>query len=310
MIPFFNIGYFVDLCYNIAIKLPNLLKEVRGISIWSRMSLTRIRKLTSQANKGGLVIIKLNVKTTLLALTLTLVSSSSVFAASYKVKSGDTLYKVSKDYNTSTKSIMKNNKLSSDVIHSGQVLDVPTNTYNVVDRDTLFFIAKKYSISVQQIRVANNKWDDVIHPGDVINIPTTTDNGQAPPQNASTVVNYSNSDVDLLARLITAEASGESPDAMLAVGAVVINRVQSLQYPGKISSVINEVSDGHYQFTPVKNGMIDKVATKTATDAAYNALKGNDPTNGALFFFDNTVTNEWLTSKPVAATLGKLIFAY
>ncbi|MGH4052994.1 MAG: cell wall hydrolase [Clostridium sp.] len=205
---------------------------------------------------------------------------------------------------------MKNNGLSNDVIHSGQVLDVPTNTYNVVDRDTLFFIAKKYSISVQQLRVANDKWNNIIHPGDVIKIPTTTDNGQATPRDTSTVIKYSNSDVDLLARLITAEASGESSDAMLAVGAVVINRVQSSQFPGNISSVINEVSGGHYQFTPVKNGMINKVATKTATNAAYQALKGNDPTNGALYFFDNTVTNEWLTTKPVATTLGKLIFAY
>ena len=140
---------------------------------------------------------------------------------------------------------MKNNGLSNDTIYSGQVLDVPTNTYNVVIGDTLYFIAKKYSIPLQEIRVANDKWDDSIHPGDVIKIPTTIDNGQAPSRDASTVIKHSDSDVNLLARLITAEASGESPDAMLAVGAVVINRVQSSQYPGKISSVINEVSDGH-----------------------------------------------------------------
>ncbi len=99
-------------------------------------------------------------------------------------------------------------------------------------------------------------------------------------------------------------------DAMLSVGAVVVNRVQSSQFPSNISSVINEVCDGSYQFTPVKNGMINKVASKAATSAAYQALKGTDPTNGALFFFDNTVTNKWLTSKPVATTLGNLIFAY
>ena len=189
-------------------------------------------------------------------------------------------------------------------------MDVPTNTYNVVSSDTLFFIAKKYSIPLEKLRVANDKWDDTIHPGDVIKIPTSSENGQASPRDASTVIKYSNSDVELLARLITAEASGESSDAMLSVGAVVVNRVQSSQFPGNISSVINEVSNGSYQFTPVKNGMINKVASKAATSAAYQALKGTDPTNGALFFFDNTVTNKWLTSKPVATTLGKLIFAY
>jgi N-acetylmuramoyl-L-alanine amidase len=246
----------------------------------------------------------------LLALSLALVSSSSVYAASYTVKAGDTLYKVSKAYNTNTNILTKDNKLLSNTIYTGQVLDVPTNTYNVVNNDTLFFIAKKYSISLEKLRVANDKLGDIIHPGDIINIPTSTDNGQAPPRDASKVIKYSNSDVDLLARLITAEASGESADAMLSVGAVVVNRVQSSQYPGNISSVINEVCDGSYQFTPVKNGMINKVASKAATSAAYQALNGTDPTNGALFFFDNTVTNEWLTSKPVATTLGNLIFAY
>ncbi len=93
----------------------------------------------------------------MLALSLTLVSSSSVFAASYKVKPGDTLYKVSKAYNTTTNVLTKDNGLSSDTIYAGQVLNVPTNTYNVVSGDTLFFIAKKYSIPLEKLRVANDK---------------------------------------------------------------------------------------------------------------------------------------------------------
>ncbi|MBZ9607696.1 LysM peptidoglycan-binding domain-containing protein [Clostridium estertheticum] len=67
---------------------------------------------------------KLNLKTTLLALTLALVSSSSVYAASYTVKSGDTLYSVSKAYNTTTNILMKDNGLSNSTIYSGQILDV------------------------------------------------------------------------------------------------------------------------------------------------------------------------------------------
>lgn len=277
------------------------------------MPLTRIRQLTSQAYEGGLVIIKLNLKTTLLSLTLALVSCSSVYAASYKVKSGDTLSGISKAYNTTTSYIIKNNKLPNYNIHTGQVLNVPTNTYNVVSGDTLYFIAKKYNMPIDKLRAANNKWSDTIYPGDVFKIPavpTTSSNGKTTPLNSSKIISYSNSDVNLLARLITAEAGGESYDAMLSVGAVVVNRVQSPKFPNNISGVINEKSNKYYQFTPVMNGMINKAPTNLAIKAAYEALKGSDPTNGALYFFENTVTNKWLTSKPVATNIGSLTFAY
>ncbi|MFT5875504.1 MAG: N-acetylmuramoyl-L-alanine amidase [Clostridium sp.] len=204
---------------------------------------------------------------------------------------------------------MKNNGLSNDSIYSGQVLDVPTNTYKVISGDSLYFIAKKYNITLAKLRSANNKIDDIIYPGDVFKIPTNSGSGQTIASDPG-VASYSNSDVRLLARLITAEAGGETYNAMLSVGAVVVNRVQSSQFPSNISAVINEKSAGYYQFTPVMNGMIKKVASQTATNAAYESLKGIDPTNGALYFYDDTVTNKWLTSKTVAASLGKLTFAY
>lgn len=239
-----------------------------------------------------------------------MVSSSSVYAATYQVKSGDSLFKVSRTYNTSTNVLMKNNGLSTSIIHPNQVLNVPAKTYKIVSGDTLFFIAKKCGISFNNIRIANNNWSNNIYPGDVLNIPIASTSVQATPKKTPGVITYSASDVDLLARLITAEASGESHNAMLSVGAVVVNRVQSSQWPNTISGVINQVSAGYYQFSPVKNGMIKKAASQTAVNVAYEALKGADPTKGAMFFYDNTVTNKWLTSKPVAASLGKLTFAY
>jgi len=60
----------------------------------------------------------------------------------------------------------------------------------------------------------------------------------------------------------------------------------------------------------VLNGYINKPAQAEAVKAAYAALSGVDPTNGALFFYDNTITNQWLLSKPVALTVDKLVFAY
>jgi N-acetylmuramoyl-L-alanine amidase len=226
------------------------------------------------------------------------------------VKSGDTLSEISKAYNTSTSFLMKTNAMSKDIIYSGQVLEVPTNTYKVVSGDNLGFIAKKYNITLDQLRNANAKWNDIIKPGDMLKIPATSSNGQAIQQETSGVITYSNSDVNLLARLITAEAGGESYNGMLAVGAVVVNRVQSSKFPTNISGVINEKSNGYYQFSPVLDGRINKVASKDATKAAYESLKGTDPTNGALYFFENSVTNEWLTSKKVSVTIGNHTFSF
>jgi len=124
------------------------------------------------------------------------------------------------------------------------------------------------------------------------------------------VIPYTQSDVDLLARLITAEAGSQPYNAKVSVGAVVINRVKNPLYPNTISGVIYERSNGYYQFTPVINGWINKPATSDSIKAAYDALKGIDPTKGALYYFDNSATNQWLLSKPVAIRIDKMIFSY
>ena len=123
-------------------------------------------------------------------------------------------------------------------------------------------------------------------------------------------ITYSASDVDLLARLITAEAQGEPYNAKVAVGAVVVNRVKSGSFPNSISGVIYQTINGYYQFTPVLNGWINKPANADSITAAKAALSGIDPTKGALFYFDNSITNSWLLAKPVSITIDKLIFAF
>lgn len=122
-------------------------------------------------------------------------------------------------------------------------------------------------------------------------------------------VSYSKSDLDLLARLITAEASAEPFNAKVAVGSVIINRIKSHTFANSIRSVIYEVSDGYYQFTPVLNGWINKPATADSKKAAYTALYGKDQSKGSLYYFDNTTKNTWLWSKPIKARIGNLVFA-
>ncbi|WP_258879948.1 cell wall hydrolase [Clostridium estertheticum] len=99
---------------------------------------------------------------------------------------------------------------------------------------------------------------------------------------------YTASDLDLLARLITAEAGGESYKAQVAVGAVVLNRVRSGSFPNSISAVINEKANGVYQFTPVLNGNINRTAQAGTMKAAIEALSGTDPTNNSMYFYSGS----------------------
>ena len=116
--------------------------------------------------------------------------------------------------------------------------------------------------------------------------------------------------MDLLARLITAEAQGEPYEAKVAVGAVVINRVQSGVWANTIEAVIYQRINGYYQFTPVQNGWINKPAESESIKAAQAALSGADPTNGAQFYYDDKATNAWILAKPVSVKIGHMIYAF
>ena len=89
---------------------------------------------------------------------------------------------------------------------------------------------------------------------------------------------YTNSDIQLLARLIYAEARGESYTGQVGVGAVVLNRVKSSSFPNTIAGVIYQP----YAFTCVSDGQINYTPDKTAVRAAKDAMNGWDPTYGCL----------------------------
>jgi len=233
--------------------------------------------------------------------------ANSVQAATYNIKSGDSLYTISRAYNTNTNYLMNVNGLSSSYIYPGQAIKVPDTVYTVKSGDSLYLIAQKFGVTLYNLRLANNIWSDGIYVGQTLAIPAGSSSQRS---GSSYVISCTNAEVDLLARLINAEAGGESYTAMKSVGAVIVNRVKSGTYPNTITKVIYDTAGGYYQFTPVANGMINKAATTDSLNAAKEALMGVDPTHGALYFYDNTATNSWLRSKPVALVSGKLIFAF
>ena len=112
------------------------------------------------------------------------------------------------------------------------------------------------------------------------------------------------SDVQLLARAINGEARGESYEGQVAVGAVILNRIDSPDFPNTLAGVIYEPG----AFTAVSDGQINVPIDENSTvyKAAQDALNGWDPTNGCLYYFNpNTATNSWIWSKTIVKTIGK-----
>jgi len=183
-----------------------------------------------------------------------------------------------------------------------------TKTYTVKSGDCLSLIAQNHGETLNNLRRTNNNVNDLIFPGQALTVSLT--NSSTVQQTKSTGINNTTSDVDLLARLITAEAQGESYNAQVAVGAVVMNRVKSSKFPNTISAVINQKTNSFYEFTPVQNGNINKPARASAIKAAYAALSGSDPTNNALFFYSGIAPQALTVPQPVSIKIDHLTFIY
>lgn len=117
---------------------------------------------------------------------------------------------------------------------------------------------------------------------------------------------YSNSDINLLARLVYGEARGESYTGQIAVAAVVLNRVKSSSFPNTISGVIYQP----YAFTAVSDGQINLTPDARAISAAKEAMNGYDPTYGAIYYYNPaTATSAWIFSRKTTVQIGQHVFA-
>ena len=111
----------------------------------------------------------------------------------------------------------------------------------------------------------------------------------------------SSSDLNLLARLVYAEARGEPYTGQVAVAAVVLNRVKNSSFPNTIAGVIYQSG----AFSVVADGQINLTPNSTAKKAAQDALNGWDPSYGAVYYFNPaTATNKWIWSRPMTVTIG------
>ena len=114
-----------------------------------------------------------------------------------------------------------------------------------------------------------------------------------------------NADVELLARLISAESRGEPYSGQVAVGAVVLNRVNHPSFPNTLSGVIYQTS----AFSCIGDGQFYEPIDATAYKAARDALNGVDPSGGALYYYNPAkATSSWIWSREVITVIGEHYF--
>ena len=123
---------------------------------------------------------------------------------------------------------------------------------------------------------------------------------------SSSQSSQSSGDLDLLAKIVYAEARGEPYSGQVAIAAVVLNRVESPSFPNTIAGVIYQP----YAFTAVSDGQINLTPNSTAYKAAQDALNGWDPTYGCLYYYNPaTATSSWIWSRQTVVTIGNHTFA-
>ena len=148
--------------------------------------------LYSIANKLGTTVSELKKENNLTSNTLQIgevlrIPSKEVYEGEtniYTVKSGDSLYKIAQNNNTTVDEIKRLNNLTSNILSVGQVLKLPTTSsetpssntvdYTVKSGDSLYKIAGQYNVTVDAIKRANNLTTNTLQIGQVLRIPLGT----------------------------------------------------------------------------------------------------------------------------------------
>ena len=112
---------------------------------------------------------------------------------------------------------------------------------------------------------------------------------------------FTSSDISLLARVISAESRGEPYIGQVAVGAVILNRIEHPSFPDTLAGVVYQRG----AFSCMDDGQINEAVADSAYQAARDALNGLDPSGGAIYYYNpSTATSKWIFSRPVITTIG------
>ena len=201
-----------------------------------------------------------------------------------RVVKGDTLWEMGQPYGVTVDNIKEENDLSNDLILIDEILQLPAPLTAVLPLSTSML----------------EKADQPIEPKEEIKEEET----------AEPAITLSNEEKDLFARLVEAEAKGESYEGKVAVATVVLNRLESPEFPDTVTNVINEVVGSAYAFSPVQNGEINKPASDESKRAVDEALTRNDRLQDCIYFYNPEIaTDTWILTREVVTTIGNHVFA-
>ena len=179
----------------------------------------------------------------------------------------------------------------------GYFFDKVDGIYGEKTRDAVIWFQKKNGLTA----------DGIAGPATLkaMGIYSSSSSGSSGSGSGSGGGKYSQSDYNLLARLISAEARGESYTGQVAVGAAVLNRVEHPSFPNTISGVVYQKG----AFSCLDDGQFNQPVAESCYRAAQDALNGWDPSGGAIYYYNPvTATNKWIRSRPVIVKIGKHLF--
>lgn len=192
-------------------------------------------------------------------------------------------------------------------------------TYIVVSScitaEAISFVAPHFSFSSITNEKLNIKNEKIIEDVKSTNVTTTSSKkiGKNSKEDIE-VFNHNGSsleitkaDIDLLAKLVYCESRGEPFTGKVAVASVVLNRVTNPKFPDTIEKVVFQKN----AFSCVVNGKLVAKPDQSCYDAVYEAIRGKDPTNDALFFYNPSIaTCTWMkeTSKKDSKKIGNHTF--
>ena len=173
-------------------------------------------------------------------------------------------------------------------------------------------LKKTQDVKSKKINLCNLKIDKEGHTNLCVQDVATSDNKSinknedVAEEETQAVMSLSDEQLNLLSKLVAAEARGESYEGQVAVAAVVINRVKDPRFPNTIKDVIYQKN----AFSVVKDGSINMQPTESAYTAAQDALYGNDPTNNAIYFWNPDIaTCNWIKTLNPYMRIGNHVFA-
>lgn len=160
------------------------------------------------------------------------------------------------------------------------------------------------STAVTAKKIAASNKQQVVSSTEEVQVPVLTDGESIEP--VSRIGGTDRYSVYILAQVIEGEAADEPYEGKVAVGAVILNRSESSEFPNSIPGVIDQMG----AFESVSNGQYQRLLNEESMRAAVEAMNGNDPSGGALFFWNPAKSDsKWIWSRPVIKQIGNHVFA-